>query len=169
MDKKINTTGALTFIIFLSGVVGVLIWLTNQQYTDTVQEAAMPTAPVEMQKSNVSQQAPVTVSQAAEVAPCIKRYFEGKENISAWKSEKDNEDMGDVIIIEVSKADAKELPGSGIAGETFRLIDATPGLKEELASASENNPATFTIKGFAYNCQDMSEMSLNIPQISFKK
>lgn len=101
---------------------------------------------------------------------CKVRYYDGEAQISAWIIKQENQGKPKVKI---KREDLEKLPtnNADLNSSDFvaTLVDPTEEILNELQDSDEENPVNITIRGFANNCSDLHQLSINQATIAFKQ
>jgi len=141
MNRVISPKFALATIVFIFFVMTVAIWIASQS----------------IETNNLAAQPPSAKNKSGS---CTPRAFQGEAKVRVWQAKDDKK------IVEVANEDVDRLP---IAKNKISIIDSTPVLQERLSAASEEQPETVTLTGFATTCGDLAYASLNYKDGIFRQ
>jgi hypothetical protein len=160
MNKKIASELAIGIILLIAIVLGGIFWMHDLKQA--------------MSNSQLAESAKKQLAAKEDGNACQSHYYEGESKIRGWVAPADkNDGKGNGIIVQIKDEDVKNLPikdTGTLANFTVRLIDPTVQVKNSLSQATEEKPATITIKGYAEICQQQPpQVSLEQATIAFKK
>lgn len=160
MNKKIVSELAIAIILLVSIIIGGIFWLSNQRETAN-----------DYQSAAIFKKQPVIAETDKAKDSCQSHYYEGESRVRVWKVSPNQNDES--IVVYVKNEDVENLPIKNVEKSenfTVRLIDPTPEVKNSLSLATEKNPATITIKGYAEICQqEPPQVSLEQAAAAFDK
>jgi hypothetical protein len=136
MNKKISSALAISIILLLSLILGLIIWFSN----DTIHEHTNTVILFGTQKPKKEK--------------CEVHAYVGDVTIKVWQIKE-----GGKETVRVKREDLSKLPSANL--DTLQLIDSNNEIKEKLLSSSEDNPIEITISGFANKCDKLFLASLN--------
>lgn len=168
INKKIANEFAIGIILFITVIVGGIIWMCENKRLAEIQQVSQAAPIISKQKIQEKKAVPI-VQPAADL--CTPHYYEGESRVQVWLVSAGQEDKNNMII-QLKSGEYKKLPSSDAlknANFTVKLVDPTAGVRKGLLASSKEKPVSITIHGYAEICQQPPLVSLQDATVAFKK
>ncbi|NTV40836.1 MAG: hypothetical protein HGA61_01005 [Candidatus Moranbacteria bacterium] len=172
LNPRIASEFAIGVIIFLAFIIGGIFWFDSIKPEEASRDLGVNLNASKSKKQtsveNANQQ---VVENSVSDDSCKSHYYEGEKEIKGWFVSQDENG----IVVAVSKDEVSKLPveDSQLTGEekdfNYKLVDPTEEVSLKIKASTQENPTTFTVRGYAEICQQPPLMSLQPASVAFKK
>lgn len=172
LNPRIASEFAIGVIIFLAFIIGGIFWFGSTSTEEAPGNLGinLNTSKSKKQTSGENANQQVVESSASDDS-CKPHYYEGEKEIKGWFVSQDENG----IVVAVSKDEVSKLPvkDSQLIGEekdfNYKLVDPTEEVGSKIKASTQENPTTFTVRGYAEVCQQPPLLSIQPATIAFKK
>lgn len=160
MDRKISSVIAISTVIVIAGIIGILVLITGNKDFESKNVSVF--SAVKKNRSEQSKQTAPT-QQIAQIE-CKNKLFEGEAKIHVWVAP--GEVVADETVLNILPEDVSQLPEQVVSKVSekyaLRIVDAPKTLIAKLKNSTQQSPELITIKGLKINCDKVPPVNVSV-------